>query len=300
MLKSGIYKIQSKTHPDKVYIGSAVSISRRWMEHRSELNRSKHCNPKLQNHHNKYGLSDLVFSVVERCQKGFLIEREQYYIDELDPFFNICKVAGSHLGVKRSKETRRRLSEAAKGREVSEETRGKMSEINKGKKHSKETRRKMSESRKGKKMPTFSEEHRRRLSEAHKGKKLSKEARKKMIEALKGKKRGPFSEEHRRKMSEAAKGKKRGPLSEEHRRKIGEANKKKKRSKESRRKMSEAQKNKVPVLQLTKEGGVVNTFESIHDASRKTGVARHNIRSCLNGKQTHAGGWGWKKKTVAD
>jgi group I intron endonuclease len=66
--------------------------------HRSDLNKNKHHSVKLQNHHNKYGLSDLVFSVVERCSKEVLIEREQHYIDELDPYFNICKVAGSVIG----------------------------------------------------------------------------------------------------------------------------------------------------------------------------------------------------------
>jgi group I intron endonuclease len=67
--------------------------------------------------------------------KEVLIEREQHYIDELDPFFNICKVAGSPLGVKHSKETRRKMSEAHKGKKMgphSEETKRKMSKANKG------------------------------------------------------------------------------------------------------------------------------------------------------------------------
>jgi hypothetical protein len=133
--------------------------------------------------------------------KGILIEREQHYLDELDPYFNTCKVAGSALGVKHSKETRRKLSEAHKGKK-----RGP---------HSEETRRKISKANKGKKC---SEETRRKLSEAKKGKKLSKEARRKIGEAKKGKKRGPLSQEHRRKLSEACK-------------------------------------DKIPVLQLTKERG---------------------------------------------
>jgi hypothetical protein len=51
--------------------------------------------------------------------KEVLIEREQHYLDELDPFFNICKVAGSVLGVKHSKETRRKMSKAQKGKKKS-------------------------------------------------------------------------------------------------------------------------------------------------------------------------------------
>lgn len=52
--------------------------------------------------------------------------------------------------VHHSEETRRKLSEAHKGKKTSEETKRKLSEINLGKKLSDETRKKMSESRKGK------------------------------------------------------------------------------------------------------------------------------------------------------
>ena len=76
-------------------------------------------------------------------------------------------------GKKHSPETRRKLSEAAKGRVISEETRRKLSEARTGeknhlygKRHSTETRRKISEAGKGR---VISEETRRKLSEAGKG-----------------------------------------------------------------------------------------------------------------------------------
>lgn len=78
----------------------------------------------------------------------------------------------------------------------------------KGKKKpkSEETRRKLSEACKGKQKPPCSEETRRKLSEAHRGKKLSEETKRKMSEALKGKNKGKkLSEETKRKMSEARK-----------------------------------------------------------------------------------------------
>mgnify|MGYP000621822466 CR=1 FL=1 len=53
-------------------------------------------------------------------------------------------------GAIRSDETRRKMSEAHKGKTLSEETRRKMSEIRKGKTHSEETKRKQSEVKKGK------------------------------------------------------------------------------------------------------------------------------------------------------
>ena len=97
-----------------------------------------------------------------------------------------------------------------------------------------ETRRKISEAQKGKKL---SAEHRRKISEAHKGSTHSEETRCKISEAKKGK---PRSEETRRKLSEANKGKKNGPHSAETRRKISEAHRGSPRSAENRRKISEA------------------------------------------------------------
>ena len=84
-----------------------------------------------------------------------------------------------------SDETRRKMSEALKGKPRSKEIRRKISEAHKGKTHSEESRRNMSESQKGK---TFSEETKRKLSESQKGKNHSEETRRKMSEARKGKK----------------------------------------------------------------------------------------------------------------
>ena len=115
-----------------------------------------------------------------------------------------------------SDETRRKMSEALKGKPRSKEIRRKISEAHKGKTHSEKSRRNMSESQKGK---TFSEETKRKLSEAKKGKTHSEETKRKLSESQKGK---TFSEEHKRKLSESQKGKSR---SEESKRKLSEANK---------------------------------------------------------------------------
>ena len=115
-----------------------------------------------------------------------------------------------------SDETRRKMSEALKGKPRSKEIRRKISEAHKGKTHSEKSRRNMSESQKGK---TFSEETKRKLSESQKGKTHSEETKRKLSESQKGK---TFSEEHKRKLSESQKGKSR---SEESKRKLSEANK---------------------------------------------------------------------------
>ena len=78
---------------------------------------------------------------------------------------------------------------------------------NHDKKASAETRRKMSEAHKGKRHYAWgkklSEEHRRKISESERGKKLSEEHKRAIVRYQKGK---PTSAITRQKMSEAAKG----------------------------------------------------------------------------------------------
>lgn len=97
------------------------------------------------------------------------------------------KISEGGKGLKRSEETRRKISEAQqrynprKGRKLSEETKKKMSEAHKGKpngmkgkKLPEETKKKISKSLKDKHMTyVFSEEHRKNLSNSLKGRKSS-------------------------------------------------------------------------------------------------------------------------------
>ena len=98
---SGIYKIESKVHPDRIYIGSAVNFRHRKNIHFRTLKKNIHKNPKLQAHYNKYGEGDLSFSVIAICDKKELIPEnkiiwiEQFFIDAYKPWFNIAKIAGS-------------------------------------------------------------------------------------------------------------------------------------------------------------------------------------------------------------
>ncbi len=96
----------------KSYIGSAINVQGRWRKHKSLLNRNIHINKKLQNSWNK---SENVFEFIllEKCDSLNLIEREQYYIDTLKPFFNIRKIASSNLGLKTSIETREKMSNSS-------------------------------------------------------------------------------------------------------------------------------------------------------------------------------------------
>jgi group I intron endonuclease len=105
----GIYKIQSIIKPSRIYIGSAVNITERWRKHLNDLQLCKHCNSRLQNHFNKYGVADLQFSVLIECFLEDLIKNEQCFIDSNNPFFNICKIAGSTLGYKHPENVRKKM-----------------------------------------------------------------------------------------------------------------------------------------------------------------------------------------------
>jgi group I intron endonuclease len=104
---TGIYKIVSKVHPDRIYVGSAIKFNVRFNEHRCLLKKDRHHSPKLQCHFNKYGMDDFVFEVIESFEfisKEHLLLREQYYIDLFKPWFNINLKAESRMGVKMTEE----------------------------------------------------------------------------------------------------------------------------------------------------------------------------------------------------
>lgn len=165
---------------------------------------------------------------------------EWYDVANSKEWANLCHEAGYEGGTPNlSEESRKKRSEARKGRTHSEETKKKISEGNKGMKRnpfSDETRKKMTEARKGKKRKPFSEEHRKNMSEARKGQALTDETRQKLSETQKGR---THSAETRKKISEANKGR---TMSEESRKKLSASLKGRTRSDETRKKMSESRK----------------------------------------------------------
>lgn len=153
---TGIYKISSKIKPERIYIGSAVNTKNRKSVHFSTLKDNSHYNQKLQRHVNKYRINDLKFEILEVVMfKEDLIMREQFYLDKLNPYFNICKVAGSCLGKKvtsKTKEKMRLNHKGMKGKKHSTDTKRKISQVTQkrerhpmlGKEHSEETKKKIS------------------------------------------------------------------------------------------------------------------------------------------------------------
>lgn len=129
-MASGVYVIECGK---RQYVGSAKDIRARWSMHRHELRKGIHHSRFLQRAWDKYGEAAFAFRILEECESEQCVEREQYWIDALAPVFNMHRLARSPLGVKRSAETRAKLSAIASKRTPpmankhhSEETRAKM------------------------------------------------------------------------------------------------------------------------------------------------------------------------------
>ena len=87
--KSGIYYIKCLSN-SRVYVGSSKDIYNRLHQHRHKLNKNKHFKV-VQNSYNKYGDDNFECGILEECPVDKLIEREQYYVDTLNPYFNTNK-----------------------------------------------------------------------------------------------------------------------------------------------------------------------------------------------------------------
>ena len=85
----------------------------------------------------KYGSSNFSLEILEYCEPADAKSREQYYLDILDPDYNILKIAGSPFGCTRSEETKAKMSLAKKGKNHTEETKAKMSAAKIGNENSK-------------------------------------------------------------------------------------------------------------------------------------------------------------------
>ena len=63
----------------------------------------------------KYSHSSFSLTILEYCDKSELNNREQYYLDRLEPDYNILKIAGSLLGYTFTEEAKAKISKALKG-----------------------------------------------------------------------------------------------------------------------------------------------------------------------------------------
>ena len=166
-MNSGIYKIFNKEN-SKCYFGSAIDFNRRWNVHLHELNAGNHGNFHLQAAWNKYGAGTFEFSIILKCSPEKCLMYEQMcldlYWDGGIKCYNINPTAGSPLGIKRSQETKNKMSAAHLGRPT----------WNKGKILTPEIKKHMSEAKQKEKHPLFGKKHspgsRAKMSKARIGK----------------------------------------------------------------------------------------------------------------------------------
>lgn len=172
---AGIYTIRNTVN-GKLYVGSTAWFRRRFKDHRKDFRQKKHHCIPLMRAWKKYGASAFVFEILEIVQdptQEKLLGREQAYLDHYQPkwLYNICRIATSQLGMRRSEETKERMRRAARNRKrpapFTEEHRQNLSKANKGKVRSAETCERMRQANLGK---TLSPEHCQNMRAARLGK----------------------------------------------------------------------------------------------------------------------------------
>ncbi len=188
----GIYIIKNKCN-NKVYIGQAVDIQRRWgYGHIKPLKENKHKNKHLQFAVNKYGIENFDFSIIEKCDKSELNDKEMYWIRQFNSNDSNCgynKTSGGNQ-TELNEEIKLKISNSQKGenaywygKQMPEAIKQKMSESHKGKDtwnkgktnvYSEETLEKMRQANKGEKSFMYgthlSNETKQKISKANKGK----------------------------------------------------------------------------------------------------------------------------------
>lgn len=107
--KAGIYRWINNIN-GKCYVGSSVDLSKRLYRYYSlahiiaQSKFSLICKALV-----KHGYSTFSFEILEFCDRKDVLVREQYYLDLLEPEYNILKKAGSPLGYKHTDEAKEKL-----------------------------------------------------------------------------------------------------------------------------------------------------------------------------------------------
>ena len=209
-MNSGVYIIENKKNGHR-YVGSSVKLAGRQRDHFHQLRRGKHANAHLQSAWSKYGESAFEFDVLEYWEPEFLVSMEQWWMNVLQPEYNIQPVAYSRigntnaLGLQHTPEARAKISAAHMGntynigRKATAEACANMSRAGKGKPWSPAQK----AAHKGK---THSEATRTKISAAMMGHKVSDETKAKISTTLKGKTKGKPWSSARRAAYEASKG----------------------------------------------------------------------------------------------
>ena len=175
--KSGIYMLTNKLTGD-IYIGQSYDLSKRFKKYfnLSYINSKK--NLIISRALIKYGYSNFSVTILEYCKISDLLTREQFYLDNLNPKYNILKIAGSSMGFKHSEESNTKKSIALKGIYT-----GENSPLF-GRNHTEDTKKLMSLKKTGDQNPLYGKNHKESTKELIRekalGRKFSEESKLKM------------------------------------------------------------------------------------------------------------------------
>jgi hypothetical protein len=127
--KSGIYRWTHKSS-GKTYVGSALDLTHRFRSYFSLAFLEKelrHGNSIICSSILKYGHSEFSLEILEYCDPLNIISREQHYLDNIKPEYNILSFARSSKGFKHSAETKELLRNLNLSRIISDDTKLKIS-----------------------------------------------------------------------------------------------------------------------------------------------------------------------------
>jgi group I intron endonuclease len=252
---------------NKIYIGQSLDINKRFKRHLRELKNNIHTNDHLQRSWNKYGKNNFKFEIIEQVEENQLNSREVYWIEYYKSHnseYGYNKTLGGDSEIP-TEETKLKLSQASKGKPKSEQHKKNLWK-NRNKQVSKETRKKLSEAAKKRVQQGeyFSIEVRKRLSEINKGKKLSEETKRKISETGKANGR-KLTFEHKQKLIEACS----KPHTEETKRKISESHKGKKMTDEQKKSLWKlSDEIVINILKYLKNGDSINAVSKKTNVSR--------------------------------
>lgn len=154
----GIYKITSPT--GRVYVGQSVKIKRRFKQYKGLHNCKQQT--RLFNSLKKHGPEKHVFEVIELCDFDKLNDRERFWQEKL----NVIGKLGLNCHLTNTNEKKKKVSDYTRAKFV---LRCGDNHPSWGMKRTKEQRKRMSDAQKGKKRKPFSEKTKKKISDRMKG-----------------------------------------------------------------------------------------------------------------------------------